>query len=267
VTRPLFVVDAFTTEALAGNPAAICLLDRSADAAWMQAVAREMNLSETAFVVPAGDAPHRFGLRWFTPTVEVELCGHATLATAHLLYERGAVPAGESVAFDTRSGRLTCRRVDGRIEMDFPATTLRPVEPPAGLFAALGITASPMVAEAGHWYFVELESAAAVRAVEPDLPRLATIGGGGATVTARSDRPDADFVSRVFGPGVGIDEDPVTGSAHCGLAPYWAGRLGRDELVGHQASARGGTVRCRVEGERVVLGGDAVTVVAGELLA
>jgi PhzF family phenazine biosynthesis protein len=264
---PWFQVDAFTSTPFAGNPAAICLLDLPGDPAWMQALAAEMNLSETAYVVPGDDTTHArvFGLRWFTPTVEVELCGHATLASAHTLYSEGLVPPDVPIAFDTRSGRLGCRTLDERIEMDLPATRLTVVEPPADLLPALGVTAARSVHEAGHWYFVELDSPAAVAAIAPDFARLATVGGGGATVTAPSDRPGVDFVSRVFGPGVGIDEDPVTGSAHCGLAPFWADRLGRLELVGHQASARGGTVHCRVDGERVFLSGEAVTVSSGHL--
>jgi PhzF family phenazine biosynthesis protein len=271
MTVPIHVVDAFTDRPFAGNPAAICLLDLPADAAWMQAVAAEMNLSETAFLVPGDDAapvgPRTFGLRWFTPTVEVDLCGHATLASAHVVFTAGMAPLDAPVHFDTRSGRLVCRRVGEQIEMDFPAVPLTPVEPPPDLLPALGLDHAVTVAEAGHWYFVEVESAAQVRAAAPDLRALATIGGGGATLTAAADTPEADFVSRVFGPGVGIDEDPVTGSAHCGLAPFWADRVGRNELVGHQVSARGGIVRCRVEGDRVFLRGDAVTVLSGELHA
>jgi len=259
---PIHVVDAFTAAAFSGNPAAVCVLREPGDAAWMQAVAREMNLSETAFVAPGSPA---FGLRWFTPTVEIDLCGHATLASAHVLLSTGV--ATGAVAFDTRSGRLHCRPVDGRIEMDFPAVALSPAAPPAGLLDALGSDAVVGVLDGGHHTFVELESAAAVRALTPDLDGIARVRNGVVTVTAAADDPGVDFVSRVFGPGVGIDEDPVTGSAHCGLAPFWAARLGRPDVVGYQASARGGIVRCRVAGDRVLLTGDAVTVLTGELLA
>lgn len=259
---PIHVVDAFTSAPFAGNPAAVCVLPEPADSDWMQSVAREMNLSETAFVVPGAPA---FGLRWFTPAVEIDLCGHATLASAHVLFETGTVDG--SVAFDTRSGRLVCRGADGRIEMDFPAVDISPVSIAAGLTDALGTAEVVGAYDGGHHLYVELASAATVRTLEPDLGRVAAIGSGVVTVTAASDTGDADFVSRVFGPGVGIDEDPVTGSAHCGLAPFWAARLGRPDVVGYQASARGGTVRCRVVGDRVLLAGDAVTVLRGELQA
>jgi PhzF family phenazine biosynthesis protein len=266
VAVPLYQVDAFTRERYSGNPAAVCLLDLPGDPQWMQAVAREMNLSETAFVLSAPGS-RAFGLRWFTPTVEVDLCGHATLASAHTPFESGRVPPRDPISFDTRSGRLVCRRAGERVEMDFPAAPLTPIPAPPDLLRALGIDRPVLVAEAGQWYFVEVESAAAVRALAPDFGLLAATGWGGATVTAASDRPDADFVSRVFGPRVGIDEDPVTGSAHCGLAPHWADRLGRDDLVGYQASARGGFVHCRVDRDRVLLSGDAVTVLTGSLAA
>jgi len=206
----------------------------------MQAVAAEMNLAETAFLVPESDG---FGLRWFTPTVEIDLCGHATLASAHTLWETGRLDSDAPARFYTRSGLLTCARAGELVEMDFPSMPTAPVaDPDPALVLALGVR--PVAVERGSaWYLAELASETEMVGLEPDLDRLAMLDGvQGATVTARATRTDADFVSRVFGPGVGIPEDLVTGSAHCSLAPYWAARLGRTELVGYQASARGGFV-------------------------
>jgi PhzF family phenazine biosynthesis protein len=267
VSWPLFQVDAFTAEPFAGNPAAVCLLEADADPAWMQSVAAEMNLSETAFLRPSGG---RWRLRWFTPTVEVELCGHATLASAHLLFSEGLADAGEPVRFNSASGPLAARRDgDGAIWLDFPATPAAPVEPPAGLLDALGVGGAGFVGRARFDWLVELADEAAVRDLAPDLRALGglTPDGMGVIVTAAA-APGAagyDFVSRCFVPSAGIDEDPVTGAAHCVLGPFWAGRLGREELAGFQASARGGLVRVRPEGHRVHLGGHAVTVLRGRL--
>ena len=262
---PLFVVDAFTERAFGGNPAAVCLLDVAADAIWMQAVAAEMNLSETAFVVPAGAA---FGLRWFTPRVEVPLCGHATLASAHVLWD-GWLPLDAPARFQTASGVLTCTRAGDVIEMDLPADVPAAIAVPERLAAALGIAESEIVdtAQNAVGKLVAVTEAATVRALQPDFGLIAQLDAAGVIVTAPSDELGVDFVSRYFAPSAGIDEDPVTGAAHCALAPFWAMRLGRDELVGYQASARGGTVRCRVVGDRVVLGGHAVTISRGELTA
>ena len=262
---PLFVVDAFTETAFGGNPAAVCLLDAAADAAWMQSVAAEMNLAETAFVVSAGAD---FGLRWFTPRVEVPLCGHATLASAHVLWD-GWLPRDVPARFRTASGLLTCTRAGDVIEMDLPADPPAPVAVPDSLADALGIEPAQIteVTQNRIGKLVLLTDAATVRSLQPDFGRIAELDAPGVIVTAPSDVLGIDFVSRYFAPAVGIDEDPVTGAAHCALAPYWAMRLGRDELVGYQASARGGTVRCQVAGDRVVLGGHAVTVTRGELIA
>jgi predicted PhzF superfamily epimerase YddE/YHI9 len=228
----------------------------------MQSVAAEMNLSETAFLLP-GDG--RYGLRWFTPKVEVDLCGHATLASAHVLWESGELPVGTEACFQTRSGLLVARQVEDSIEMDFPANPPVEITPPPGLSALLGC--NPVWVGKGRFdLFVELDSEQAVRALKPDLGALAALPYRGMTVTARSSSAAYDFVSRFFGPAAGVDEDPVTGSAHCALGPYWRTRLGRDELIGFQASARGGEVRVRPAGERVVLTGKAVTVLRGELL-
>ena len=262
MSTPLVWVDAFTDVAFRGNPAAVCLLDTAADDGWMQSVATEMNISETAFVV--GRADGDFDLRWFTPSREIELCGHATLASAHVLFAAGR--AAERVAFHTMSGVLTCS-VDGtRIEMDFPSNPPYAVPMPEGLVAALGITKVISVSEsANRWHLVELESEAAVVAVTPDFASLTRVGGGAAIVTAGATTPGADITSRVFVPGAGIDEDSVTGSAHCSLVPYWSEKLGRTELVAYQASARGGTLHCRLAGDRVFLAGSAVTILTSEL--
>jgi len=259
---PLFQVDAFTDCAFAGNPAAVCLLDAARDDGWMQQVAAEMNLSETAFTWPeAGE----FRLRWFTPLTEVDLCGHATLAAAHALWERGRVPEGAAATFLTRSGRLTASRRDGWIEMDFPALPARPADPPAGMLDALGCPAPVAVAVSRHDFLVEVAGEDVLRSLEPDFAGLKRVATRGVIVTCRGTN-GFDFLSRFFCPAVGIDEDPVTGSAHCVLGPHWAARLGETDLVGFQASKRGGTVRVGVAGDRVRLGGHAVTVLRGELL-
>jgi PhzF family phenazine biosynthesis protein len=265
VSWPLYQVDAFTAEPFAGNPAAVCLLEADADPAWMQSVAAEMNLSETAFL---RRSTGRYRLRWFTPTVEVELCGHATLASAHVLFSEGLVRAGEPVRFDSASGPLGARRDgDGAIWLDFPATPATPVDPPAGLLDALGAGPARWVGLGRLDYLVELEDEAAVRDLAPDVRRLEPLGSRGVIVTAASGGAGGyDFVSRFFAPGAGIDEDPVTGSAHCALGPFWARRLGRDDLTGFQASDRGGLVRVRPAGDRVLLGGRAVTVLRGRLV-
>lgn len=253
-------VDAFTAVPFAGNPAGVCLLDAPAPVTWMQAVAAEMNLSETAFVSPGGDG---YDLRWFTPAVEVDLCGHATLATAHVLRERGA-PSTAVVRFHTRSGLLTARFDGAWIELDFPAKPAVPVPVPDGLAEALG--AAPVRVERSHFdLLVELASEGVVRGLEPDIAAVSRVDARGVIVTAAASEPGVDFVSRFFAPRVGVPEDPVTGSAHCCLAPFWARRFGRDALTGYQASRRGGTVRVRAAGDRVILAGEAVTVLQGRL--
>ena len=254
-------VDAFTATPFAGNPAAVCVLPNPASEEWMQHVAREMNLSETAFLVRSGDA---WQLRWFTPTVEIALCGHATLASAHVLWEDRLLPASTQARFDTMSGRLTADRDGSWIAMDFPAVPVTPVEAPPDLLPALGVTAVA-VGKNRMDYLVEVGSEAEVLATLPDHTRLRRLPVRGVIVTARASGSDYDFVSRFFAPGSGVDEDPVTGSAHCALAPYWAAKLGRAELVGRQASARGGIVKVRAKGERVILAGQAVIVLRGEL--
>lgn len=229
----------------------------------MRDVAREMNLSETAFLVPE-DGGYR--LRWFTPAAEVDLCGHATVASAHVLWQDGHLPPGAQARFHTRSGLLLADRRGEWIELDFPATPAVPADAPAGMPAALGCQAKTVMRNKFD-YLVELESEEAVRGLAPDFTALKKIAARGIIVTARPSTPGFDFISRFFAPAVGVDEDPVTGSAHCALAPFWGERLGKTAMTGRQISARGGTVRVRLEGARVILGGQAVTVMAGELLA
>ncbi|RUL89676.1 PhzF family phenazine biosynthesis protein [Tautonia sociabilis] len=259
-------VDAFTDRPFAGNPAAVCVLEQPADEGWMQAVAREMNLSETAFLhpEPRPDAPDSYRLRWFTPTVEVDLCGHATLAAAHVLWEDGHRPIGAPISFQTRSGRLSATRSGGLIALDFPAEPVAGCPPVAGLLEAIGESDRPAFRNRMD-LLVLLQDEEEVRSLAPDPGLLRRIPTRGVIVTSRCERPGVDFVSRFFAPAAGVDEDPVTGSAHCALGPFWADRLGRSELVGEQVSARGGTVRVRVAGDRVELAGSAVTVLRGEL--
>ena len=254
-------VDAFTDQVFAGNPAGVCILAHAADKRWMQQVAGEMNLSETAFLFPQDDA---WNLRWFTPTVEVDLCGHATLASAHVLWQDRHLQPGTQALFDTRSGRLTAERNGDWIEMDFPAEPAHPVEPPEFLLPALGVKAK-YVGKNRMDYLVEVGSETELRTMRPDFTRLRTLPVRGVTVTAPAVEDEFDFVSRFFAPGSGVDEDPVTGSAHCCLAPYWGAKLGKTEMTGFQASSRGGVVRVRTAGDRVILGGQAVTVLRGEL--
>ncbi len=261
MTIPLFHVDAFTDRPFAGNPAAVCLLPSWKEDRWLQAVAREMNLSETAFLVKQ---PDHFDLRWFTPTVEVDLCGHATLASAHVLWQQGQATSDE-IRFSTRSGILQAMRQGEDIELDFPLKPDEPAQAPLGLLEALGVSAK-YVGKNQFDYLVEVESEAALRGIAPDFKRLAAVPVRGVIVTSTSAVPRFDFLSRFFAPGAGIDEDPVTGSAHCCLADFWRKRLGKMEFVAFQASARGGVVKVRVVKDRALLGGRAVTMARGELL-
>jgi PhzF family phenazine biosynthesis protein len=260
---PIWQVDAFTDKPFAGNPAAVCLLDSAADAGWMQSVAAEMNLSETAFVRPLNSG---FELRWFTPEVEVDLCGHATLATAFGLWEMGVISPGQSIEFHTRSGVLTASRQGQFISLDFPVLPVEECNPPSGLLEAIGVK-PVFCAQTRFDSFLLFDSADLVRDLRPDFRKLAKIAVRGVIVTAISDVAEVDFISRFFAPSQGIDEDPVTGSAHCALAPYWAKQLGKDHMVGYQASQRGGTVHVELNGDRVILGGQAVLVMKGELTA
>jgi PhzF family phenazine biosynthesis protein len=256
-------VDAFTNKPFGGNPAAVCVLPQPVPDEWMRNVAREMNLSETAFLTPHDGG---FRLRWFTPSVEVDLCGHATVASAHVLWEDGHLAAGQQARFHTRSGLLLADRRGDWIELDFPAKAVAAAPAPAELLPALGVAQAAFVGKNAFDYLVEVDSEETLRKLAPDHSTLRRIPVRGVIVTARSSGGEFDFVSRFFAPGSGIDEDPVTGSAHCALGPYWSERLGKSEFTAFQASPRGGTVRVSLEGERVLLGGQAVTVMTAELL-
>lgn len=262
MTQSVVVVDAFTDAPFSGNPAAVCVLPGPREEPWMQHVAREMNLSETAFLYPE-DGGYR--LRWFTPSLEVDLCGHATLGASHVLWESGAAAPSDTLTFLTRSGKLTATRDQDWIELDFPAMPAEPSAPPANLMEALGVKAK-MVARNKFDYLAEVASEKVVRNLQPDLALLATLPVRGVVVTAVATTPGFDFVSRFFAPASGVPEDPVTGSAHACLGPYWEARLGKSDMLAYQASARGGMLRVGVRGDRVLLGGKAVTVMRGELV-
>jgi len=257
-------VDAFTNVPFAGNPAAVCVLADPRPDEWMRNVAREMNLSETAFLIPQNGG---YNLRWLTPAVEVDLCGHATVASAHVLWQDSHLPEGKQARFHTRSGLLTADRRGDWIELDFPAKLAAPAEAPPELLPALGVKDAAFVGRNAFDYLVEVDSEATLRALSPDHSTLRKLPVRGIIVTARGATPEYAFVSRFFAPGSGVYEDPVTGSAHTALGPYWAPKLGKDEFTAFQASARGGVIRVRVVGDRVKLSGQAVTVMTGELLA
>jgi len=259
---PIVQVDAFTEKPFAGNPAAVCILPGPRDEAWMQNIAREMNLSETAFLVRRDDG---FDLRWFTPAVEVGLCGHATLASSHVVWEEGIQGPDERIRFHTKSGLLMAKRAGEWIELDFPAIHQESAEVMPGLLQALSVEPLYVGSSEGE-YLIEVESEEIVRSLEPDFTSLRNLPVFAVIVTARSSSVEYDFVSRFFATGAGIDEDPATGAAHCRLGPYWKERLGREEFVAYQASDRGGVVRVRVAGDRIILGGRAVTVMRGELV-
>ncbi len=258
---PMYQVDAFTDKIFGGNPAAVCPLETWLPAPTMQSIAAENNLAETAFFVRKGD---HFDIRWFTPAVEVDLCGHATLASAHVLWEEGLLPGDAEARFHTRSGLLTAMLRDDLIEMDFPAEPASASVESPDLEGALGVR--PIFVGRNRFdVLVEADSEETVRRIRPDFKWLSKITSRGVIVTARSASSGCDFVSRFFAPRAGIDEDPVTGSAHCCLGPFWGARLGKDRLVGYQVSARGGTVLVRLAGDRVILGGKAVTVLRAVL--
>lgn len=259
----IFTVDAFADAPFTGNPAAVCLLKAPREETWMQNVAREMNLSETAFINPTDDG---YLLRWFTPQIEVSLCGHATLASAHVLWETGALDSAVSARFQTKSGLLIAAKRDNSIELDFPAKPVVSIEPPEQLIASLGI--GPRFAGKNDLDFLlEVENEEKVRTLQPDMHLLRKLPIRGIIVTARSANSKYDFVSRFFAPAAGVDEDPVTGSAHCALGPYWQAVLGKSEFTAFQASARGGVVGVRMTDDRVFLTGRAITVLRGELTA
>ncbi|MFO0914870.1 MAG: PhzF family phenazine biosynthesis protein [Pirellulales bacterium] len=259
---PCLQIDAFTSEPFRGNPATVCLLEHSRSADWMQRVAAELNQTETAFVRAEGD---ELQLRWFTPRVEVDLCGHATLAAAHALWSEGCLEESSPIEFQTRSGTLTARKRDPWIELNFPATPATEVPTAAELLSALGIETA-WCGQSSADYLIVVPNESIVRGLQPDLARLAQIPTRGVIVTAKSDDARWDFVSRFFAPACGIDEDHVTGSAHCCLAPYWSSVLGKDRLTGYQASRRGGIVQTELADDRVLLRGKAITIWRGELL-
>lgn len=263
MNQSIVQVDAFTNQPFAGNPAAVCVLSLAQPTEWMQAVAREMNLSETAFLLKQDDG---FNLRWFTPTTEVPLCGHATLASAHVLWSEGHLPEDQSARFHTLSGLLTATKQGDWIELDFPANLSEPAIAPPELQQAIG--AYKMVLKNSLGYLVEMASEEQVRQAQPDVSLLTKLPIADVVITSQAEPgSDFDFVSRFFAPSLGIPEDPVTGAAHCVLAPFWRDRLGKDEFLAYQASQRGGVLRIRYDGgDRVYLAGQAVTVLRGELI-
>lgn len=263
-TIPYYQVDAFTPRPFRGNPAGVCLLDQPRPDAWMQDLAAEVKHSETAYLLPEADG---YRLRWFTPGAEVDLCGHATLASAHILFETGRLAPTAQARFFTRSGLLTARQSGGWIELNFPATPAQPAAAPEGLLDALGIQKALYVGKNIFDYLVEAPGESDVRGLQPDFRALKAFDARGIIVTARGagGPGEFDFISRFFAPAVGVDEDPVTGSAHCTLAPYWSEKLGKDSFNAYQASARGGVLRVRLEGERVAIAGQAVTILEAGL--
>lgn len=263
MTAALYQVDSFTDQPFAGNPAGVCILAAPQTETWMQALAREMNLSETAFLLPEGAG---YRLRWFTPKIEVSLCGHATLASAHILWQQGLIPTVKMAIFETLSGRLTAAlEADNWIALDFPVREIVPAEPPTGLLEALGAKNIRFIGRYKNSFLVELADEADVRAVSPDFDALLEVDTRSLVVTAQAADPAFDFVSRYFAPAVGVNEDPVTGSVHCALAPYWGLKLGKAEMRAFQASARGGILRVRPQGDRVIILGQAVTIFEGRL--
>lgn len=259
---PLFQVDAFTDQPFTGNPAAVVLVTANPDRDWMLRVAREMNLSETAFVFPLDE---QFGLRWFTPSTEVELCGHATLSAAHILWETRIVPVDKAITFNTLSGLLGAQLNGEWITLDFPAAPVIPGDLPEGVISAVG--GSPIFSGiSGEKWLLEYAGEDEILALTPDYATLSGISGRGLSVTSRASWSGVDFVSRYFAPWVGINEDPVTGSAHTILGPYWGAKLGKVEMTARQVSARGGLLRVRLAGERVLISGQALTVLKGELI-
>ncbi len=269
----LLQIDAFTNQPFAGNPAAVCLLTEPRADAWMQSLAQEMNLSETAFLLPENDG---YRLRWFTPTIEVDLCGHATLASAHALWSEGLLEPHQEARFYTKSGLLTAQQSSDLqssdpqqtwIQLNFPANQSEAIAPPPVVLEALDTPHPLWVGKNSFDYLIELTSADEVRALTPNHSLLKTLPVRGVIVTSRADTGSTyDFISRFFAPGAGIDEDPVTGSAHCALGPYWAGKLGKTAFFAYQASARGGEMQVALLGDRVLLSGQAVTVLRGDLL-
>jgi PhzF family phenazine biosynthesis protein len=276
MAQPIYQVDAFTDKPFSGNPAGVCILPKKTSEEWMKAVAREMNLSETAFLLPqedtsketqAGKGQLWFNLRWFTPVTEVDLCGHATLASAHILWETGRLLPDQQARFHTRSGMLTADLRGQWIEMNFPSKPEQPATIPIDFPLVLGVQPK-YVGRNQFDYLVEVENEAILRDMKPDFIRLAKMPVRGVIVTCLPSDPEKyDFISRFFAPSVGVNEDPVTGSAHACLGWFWGKRLGKTEMTAYQASERGGVVKVRLAGDRVFLSGQAVTVVRGEILS
>lgn len=261
---PIFTVDAFTNEPFKGNPAAVCLLKEELPTSLMQNIAFELNLAETAFVLKEKDSD-AYSLRWMTPVSEVDLCGHATLASAHIMWQEGICKKDETINFNTRSGLLTCKYNGGKITLDLPAIPQKKIEYPPELIDAIGGVQPKYVGMTKWNYIIELNSESDIRNLKPDFNVMLKLPGWGTIITAAADMPGYDFISRFFAPEKGIQEDPVTGSAHCALAPYWQGRLGKNAFKAYQASERGGTIDIIVDGDRVYLTGEDVTVIKGEI--
>jgi PhzF family phenazine biosynthesis protein len=261
--KTIFQVDAFTTEPFKGNPAGVCLLENEMPAEWMQNVAMEMNLSETAFVLKADK---EFPIRYFTPESEIPLCGHATLSSAHIMYETGVVKRTEEIAFLSKAGKLTIRSSGDWITMNFPAYKLEPAAIPGGIEETIGIKPIELYRTGHGWAFVLAASEDEIRNMNPDFKRMKNSEFGDLIVTAPSDDKSFDFCVRCFAPALGIDEDPVTGSAHCALTPFWHDKTGRTEFVSHQVSKRGGVLKVALKGDRVEISGQARTIIKGELL-
>jgi PhzF family phenazine biosynthesis protein len=263
MSQTITIVDAFATGPFSGNQAAVCVLRKAAEEKWMQNVAAEMNLAETAFLYQEDS---HYKLRWFTPKIEVDLCGHATLASAHVLWTEGHLPANEAAHFETRSGRLSATLEEGLITLDFPSSPPTKISEPSGLIAALGLQEMPLYIGKSFDLLVHVETESVVRGLQPDFSALRLIDTRGIIVTARSDSDAYDIVSRFFAPAAGINEDPVTGSAHCILAPYWSQHLGKDNIRAYQASERGGELLVQLKGDRVLLSGKAFTTLRGILV-
>ncbi len=264
---PIYQVDAFTSELFSGNPAAVCPVQAWLDDDLLQAIAGENNLSETAFIMPGGTNGEDYSLRWFTPTVEVDLCGHATLASAFVIFNKLGHDR-DTVSFSSRSGRLEVERGDdGVLSLNFPALPVMPIEPPDGLVDAIGLSPLEYYRERLEFgkSLAVLDSQNQVAALDPDLGFVANMAGDGLIVTAPGDDENCDFVSRYFAPNAGIPEDPVTGSAHCALVPYWADRLDKTVLSARQISRRGGKLQCELNGNRVRIAGRAVLYMEGEI--
>lgn len=264
MTKPkiIYQVDAFTDQSFKGNPAGVCILEKDAPEEWMQNVAAEMNLSETAFITPDDKA---FKIRFFSPEAEIPLCGHATLSSAHILYETGVVEKNKEIIFLSKAGKLTIRYEDGWITMNFPSYQVKPVKIPDGIAKIIGITPAELYRTAHGWSFALLRNENELKDLKPDFKAMKNSGFGDLIVTAPSDDPAFDFCVRCFAPALGINEDPVTGSAHCALVPFWHNKTGKERFVSHQVSKRGGVLKVALKGDRVEISGQAKTIFKAEL--